>query len=343
MLQKPDLSDQKIVTCLQTAYGLAIKRLVFLPLGADPNTAVYQAIADDEFIYFVKLRRASFDETSVALPKFLNDQGIVQVIAPLPTQAGQLWATLNGFRLILYPFVEGGNGYEQALSREQWRDFGNALKRIHQTVLPAELAERIQRECYSDQARLSVKNMLLRLEDENFVDMIAKKLADFLQTKRHEIVDLVERAEQLAQILQVRGDESFVICHSDIHAGNLLIANNGLIYIVDWDNPIFAPKERDLMFIGGGQGFIECTIQEEEQLFYAGYGQVEIDAEALAYYRYERIVQDIAAFCEEILETTTGIADREQSLSYLMTNFLPGITIEIAYQSDKSLLGGRQN
>ena len=24
------------------------------------------------------------------------------------------------------------------------------------------------------------------------------------------------------------------------------------IYIVDWDEPIMAPKERDLMFIGGG-------------------------------------------------------------------------------------------
>ncbi len=33
----------------------------------------------------------------------------------------------------------------------------------------------------------------------------------------------------------------------------MLIDANDALYIVDWDNPILAPKERDLMFIGGGQ------------------------------------------------------------------------------------------
>ena len=44
----------------------------------------------------------------------------------------------------------------------------------------------------------------------------------------------------------------FVLCHSDIHGGNILIADTGELYVVDWDDPILAPKERDLMFIGGG-------------------------------------------------------------------------------------------
>ena len=83
------------------------------------------------------------------------------------------------------------------------------------------------------------------------------------------------------------------MCHSDIHAGNILIDANGALYIVDWDNPVLAPKERDLMFIGGGQEFAGHTAQEEETLFYRGYGQTQIDPIALAYYRYERIIQDI--------------------------------------------------
>lgn len=32
--------------------------------------------------------------------------------------------------------------------------------------------------------------------------------------------------------------------------GNVLISKNGSIYIVDWDQPVMAPKELDLMFIG---------------------------------------------------------------------------------------------
>lgn len=61
---------------------------------------------------------------------------------------------------------------------------------------------------------------------------------------------LVDRAEQLGQKLQGQ-THKFVLCHSDIHGGNVLIEGNDSIYIVDWDDPIKAPKERDLMFIGG--------------------------------------------------------------------------------------------
>ena len=107
MLEKPDFPDEKVLACLRDAYGLSVARLTFLPLGADPNTAVYQALTVDERPYFVKLRRGRFDELSVTLPKWLSDQGIRPIIPPLTTTTGQLWANLNPFTLILYPFVEG--------------------------------------------------------------------------------------------------------------------------------------------------------------------------------------------------------------------------------------------
>jgi spectinomycin phosphotransferase len=333
MLEKPDLQDEQIIACLQDTYGLCVVHVAFLPLGADPNTAVYRAVANDETSYFVKLRRGVFDETSVALPKFLSEQGITQIIAPLTTTTGQLWATLDAFTVILYPFVEGRNGYAVALSKRHWRDFGAALKRIHTAAVPPALLRRIQPETYSAQARIIVRRFLSRLEDDTFDDPVAIKLAAFLQAKRDEILDLVGRAERLARALQARAPE-FIVCHSDIHAGNILIGVNDTFYIVDWDNPILAPKERDLMFIGGGQGFVGHTAQQEETLFYQGYGQTQIDPIALAYYRYERIIQDIAVYCEQLFLTDEGGEDREQALRYLASNFLPGGTIEIAYRAD---------
>ena len=201
------------------------------------------------------------------------------------------------------------------------------------------LSRRIQQETYSPQWREIVKTFLERVEDDRFDDPVAVKLAAFLRAKRDEILDLVGRAERLAQALQARSPE-FVLCHSDVHAGNILIDADDAFYIVDWDNPILAPKERDLMFIGGGQGFTGHTPQEEETLFYRGYGQTQIDPVALAYYRYERIVQDIAVYCEQIFLTNEGGEDREQSFQYLASNFLPNSTIEIAYKSDKTLREG---
>jgi spectinomycin phosphotransferase len=335
MLEKPDLPDEKIGACLQADYGLRVATIAFLPLGADLGTAVYRVTAADGAAYFLKLRSGAFDKTSVALPKFLSDQGIAQVIAPLAASTGQLWANLDAFKVIVYPFVEGRNGYEVDLSDRHWIEFGAALKRIHSVPVPVALIERIQSETYSPRWREIVKAALTRVETDIFDDPVAAELAAFLKIKRGEILDLVERAERLAQTLQAQAPES-VVCHADLHAGNILIDAAGALYLVDWDTLIRAPKERDLMYAGGGQFGDARTPDEEERLFYRGYGPTPIDRRALAYYRYERIIEDLAVECEQIFLTHGSGKDREQALRYLMSNFEANGAIEIAYQSDQT-------
>ena len=335
MLEKPDLQDERIIACLRDDYELPIVRVTFLPLGVDRNAAVYRVVADDGMSYFVKLRRGVFDEITLAVPKFLSDQGIKQIIAPLTTNTGQLWANLDAFKLTVYPFVEGHNGYEVDLSDRHWSEFGTALKRLHTAEVPPALIRRIQRETYAPRWRETIKTFLERVEVDVFDDSVAARLAAFLRAKREKILDLVGRAERLAQALKA-GSPEFILCHSDIHAGNCLIGANDVFYLVDWDEPIMAPKERDLMSIGGGLMGAGRTPQEEETLFYRAYGHTQIEPTALAYYRYERIIQDIAVFCKRIFLTTEGGEDREQCLQYLKSNFLPNGTIEIAYQSDKT-------
>ena len=335
MLEKPDLPDAKIVACLQGQYGLPVAHVAFLPLGADQQTAVYRAVAGDGTSYFCKLRRGGFDEIAVALPRCLHDQGIVHVIAPLPTRTGQLWTSLDGFKVVLYSFVEGHSGFEVGLSDRHWVEFGAALKRIHTRVLPPALVRRIPRETYAPQWREAVEAVLAHVEHGAFEDPVAAKLAVFLRARRCEIRDLVARAARLARVLQARSIEC-ILCHSDTHAGNLLIDVHGALYIVDWDDPILAPKERDLMFVGGGLGGDGHTPQEEETLFYRGYGPTQVDPTALAYYRCERIVQDIAVFCERILSAREGERDRAQCLQYLRSSFLPNGVLELAYRSDQT-------
>jgi len=115
-----------------------------------------------------------------------------------------------------------------------------------------------------------------------------------------------------------------------------LITPTGTLYIVDLDTLILAPKERDLMFVGGGLAGGWHTPQQEEILFYQVYGATQLDGVALAYYRYERIIQDIAVYCEELLSDRGSAEDRAQSLYYLTSNFRPGSVLEIAYQSDQT-------
>ena len=336
MLEKPDLPDEKIIACLQADYGLQITHVAFLPLGADQNTVVYRIIAADGTLYFLKLRRGVFDETSVALPKFLSNQGIRSIIAPLTTQAGRLWAGLDDYTVIVYPFIDGRDGYDADLSDRHWIEFGAALKRIHTASVPSSITSRIPRESYSARWRDLVRLFLARIEVEAFDDPVAAQTAEFLRTKRDEILALVERTEQLAQTLQAQSPEG-VVCHADLHAGNIFIDGDGALYIVDWDTVLLASKERDLMFVGGGQFGEARTAREEEALFFRGYGPTSIDPVALAYYRYERIVEDIAVECQLIFSTAGG-EDRERELRFMRSNFEPGGVLSIAYESDSSVL-----
>ena len=64
--------------------------------------------------------------------------------------------------------------------------------------------------------------------------------------------------------------------------------------------------------------------------------QAQIDLNALAYYRYERIIEDIAVECEQIFSAAGSGEDREQALRYFMSNFEPNGVLEIACQSDKA-------
>lgn len=335
MLEPPALAVADIASCLQEDYALLVRQFDFLPLGADPGTAVYRVITHEGATYFLKLRRGPFDPLTLRFPAWLEDLSVAHVIAPLRTEAGPLYTTLQEFTVALYPFIEGRNAYEVALSETQWASFGTVLRKLHTAKVPDELLRSFRRETFSAEWREAVARILARVEHERFDEPIAREAAAFLHARREQVAGLVGRTDKLGHALGAQTLD-FVACHGDLHAGNLHIGLDGTLYLVDWDNLTLAPKERDLMFIGAGLLGEHCGPEAEGVLFYRGYGETERDPDAVAYYRYERIIQDIAVFCKELL-SDGNIEDRRQSLAYLKGNFLPGGTVEQAYRVDGTL------
>jgi spectinomycin phosphotransferase len=333
MLTKPDIPDDTIIACLRDTFGLRIAQVTFLPLGW-VNNAVYRVTAEDGTLYFLKLRRGDFDEIVVAVPAFLQAQGIRQVMAPIATTTYDLWVRAHGFDWILYPFFDGKTGFEVALSQPHWIALGASLKAIHTTRLPTALVERMPQEDYSPRWRNTVRAFHKQVQQDRYTDPIAASLAAFWLRKRDEIQSIVERAERLAHALQNRAVD-LVVCHSDLHGRNVLIGADDELAIVDWDAPILAPKERDLMFIGGGIGGI-WNNDQEASWFYHGYGQTAIDLVALSYYRYERIVVDIAECSEQIFGIQGSIEERQKELG-LMNQFLPNNVVDIAHRTYQQL------
>lgn len=334
MLQKPDLPEESIASCVCDEYAMNVTAMAFLALGADADTAVYRVTVDDDAAYFLKLRRRdAFAESTIEVPQFLHEQGIAPVIVPVATTAGQLWTPLDEFAAILSPFIEGHDGFDQPLSDGQWVELGSTLRRIHSALVPPATGGHIPHEEYSSRWRDRVRELQHWATQTAVTDPGTTPLVEFLRT-RHEIIsDLVERAERLGAVLRKKRPAS-VLCHGDLHAFNVLIIGDGRLYIVDWDTTNFAPKERDLMFVGGGIGGV-WNVDREVELFYRGYGTTRVDPSALAYYRYERIVEDIAVGCDEFLLGTTGDTARAQALTLLQSQFATNGVVETAYRSDR--------
>lgn len=353
MLEKPDIEDKQLMAGLQAEYSLPVSGVTFLPLGWDVHTAVYRVETSDGKAYFLKLRRGEFDSLTAELPGWLQSRGVPGIIAPVQARSGRLWGQLAAEKdtgapadwgaqplaLILYPFNEGRNAYALPLDDRHWSELGAILRGVHTAQLPAALRSRLPAECYTGHYREMVRGFLSQAQlYPDSGDPLAAELVGFLRARRSEIVDLVQRAERLAQSLHSHPPE-LVLCHSDAHPGNLHLAADGGLYLVDWDNPILAPKELDLMFVGAGMGAApdgRAYGEREEALFYQAYGSAQVNTAALAYFRYTRILVDIAEFCSQIFSGQGSEAERRQSLVFLSESFLPGYAIDIARRSDQS-------
>jgi spectinomycin phosphotransferase len=337
MLEKPDIPDNFIIFHLEKQYGLNVAQFEFLPLGADQGSAVYRVVTNDGTVYFLKLRKG-FNEIVVTVPLFLKSQDIDAIIAPLETKSKQCWADVADYKMTLYPFINGKNGFDIEVTDQHKRSLGAALKRIHMAKIPLELKRVIPKENYSSQWRERLKDLQSHVENAIFDEPTAAKLTEFMKSKRSEISQIVERTEEFASKLQSKPVE-LVLCHTDVHGGNILIRMDGqppVLYIVDWDNPLLAPKERDLMFIGGGIDTLWKS-ERDEAVFYEGYGKTSIDFAVMAYYRYERVIEDFVAYGEQLLLSDEGGADRESAYRRFISNFKPGSTIEIAEKTAQLL------
>lgn len=335
MLEKHILSDITIISCLNTNYGIKVATLTFIPIGADINASTYKALTLDQTSYFIKLKREYQHDTSVGIVELLRSAGIEQIIPPVKTIHGKTTQHIDDFTLIVYPFVDGQDGFNRNLTDDQWVKLGKALKQVHKLEVPPSIQNQIRKETYSAKWRDAVRLIYPLIETDPIADEIGLKLHTFMKKNMPAIRRLVDRAEQLGRKLLEQSLE-FVLCHSDIHAGNVLMDESSDIYLVDWDEPIMAPKERDLMFIGGGVGTI-WNKPLEEKLFYRGYGKTEINSTALAYYRHERVVEDIAEYCQALLLKTAGGNNRLEMYRHFIDMFEPQGVVEIAFKTNEGL------
>ena len=128
-----------------------------------------------------------------------------------------------------------------------------------------------------------------------------------------------------------------MICHADLHTNNVLVLADGSLAIIDWDEVMLAPPERDLMFV---RGAVVAGVVTDRQAtaFELGYGTGDADPLLIAWYRIDWAVQDLADFARRVLlDPDVGDATRAKALELFAYVVKPGGEVDTAIAADDAL------
>lgn len=326
MYEKLSISDDQLRSCLQEQYGLTLITLEFLPLGLDSRAGVYRLVSMDGIAYLLKVRSGSLYEPGCLVARYLSDQGIHSVVAPVLTRSRALWTQVEDWTVCLYPFIDGDTNWT-GMTDEHWQQVGAIFKRVHQITLPFDGFKSLRKETldptqYASQVRDIECQYIDKYRDSS---ISAQALSTSWMTHQSTIHTVVAALEKLAPMLQ-RQAGPFVLCHADLHPANLLRNQAGQVFVIDWDEVMLAPKERDFIYA------ITDQTQPSSSPFFHGYGQVEIDWIALTYYRWERIIQDLIVCAQNVLlRDDLGAEAKSESVSLFDTILVGKHDIQVAY------------
>ncbi|MEW2441502.1 phosphotransferase enzyme family protein [Micromonospora marina] len=307
MIGKPDLDERKLAAEVADAWSVDVADLAFMPVGLDGHAWAYRVATSDGGRCFLKVRRGDFTPAAVALPGFLRAQGLRQVVAPLALPDGSAGHRFGDHRLLLYPFHDGGSLWGRGLTDRQWIEYGEFLGRLHRVTPSAQVAAVLPAETY----RSSAGERLRALGGQAAGSEVLGAFWNRYGAPLHRLADTVD--ELACRVARTQ----HVICHADIHPGNLIADGDGPLHVVDWDAPILAPRERDLMFVYSADFGDHPINAHRGELFRAGYGPLEPDPVLLSYYRGERHLDDVAAFLAGILSPEASAESRANDLHWL--------------------------
>ena len=328
MTTSPTLTLEAIVAAVEQGYGLSVSSCDPLELGHDAAARSWR-IETPTGSWFLKLRAGTEAPRGALTPAYLGRRGVLGVIAPALTRGGLPYAHVGAFTVIVFPMLEVTQAAETGLPRGGWRRFGEIVRAFHD--LPAPPVDRLDlaHETFVPWRRELI-SPLREVAERGSDDPIMRRFSASWRAHEDEIDTLVAETDARGAAFRTRSHRE-VVCHTDLHTWNVLVDRDAGLWIVDWDEAMLAPRERDLMFVTGGGLRRGLVSDEDTDAFLEGYGDVDLDGALLDHYRMARAVEDIAAWGEEIaLRPGASEAERRESLSFFDLLFEPGDNVDLA-------------
>ncbi len=242
--------EQSLLDGISSAYGLS--KLVFLrepEHGLITKNAIVSDV--DNNCYFIKNFRASHEERIACIEnsaQFVAKHSAVPVVLPLSNERGEFHTTINGNILALYSFIEGEKFSPQSLEQEIVfrKTLGATLGMIHgasrgQVIPEIIIDSSVYSPLKAEEALTALEEMKSRILKKERQDEYDEKALSFINLK----ISLLQDKD-----FSFKGPfhKDIVVCHGDLHNGNLLFDTTGtLLGVCDWDHAGRSSPYNDLL------------------------------------------------------------------------------------------------
>lgn len=272
-----------IAAALTQHYGLQDVTLQPAERGFVAETYHVQAGGQQYFAKHTRNGRYSrYLPTALPALRELHENGMTGISYPIPARDGRLMIEVNNRPFFLLNYIDAAWTFDYPQA-----DYIALLARIHQSRTRSQPDQ----EGFGQPFRASLLAYLDHLWKDTLTNPHERALQQQLRNEREWLEIRWLRFERLAAQLQQR-DFPWVLTHGDA-PGNVLQAADGRLFIVDWDDLLLAPPERDLWFHLDSPDFLAAYRQ-----YFPSY---EPDWDLYAYYLYWRYFDDLEGFIDQVM------------------------------------------
>ena len=305
--------EQIIKSVLEEHYLIETKSVV--PMEGGWSALAYRATDVENRKFLVKVYDKSRASTAQLTARIKDYMPIVcwlnahtalsgEIVHPLTTEKGEYSYEDKHHIYLVADYIEGNNLLHSGFSIEQILQLADIVAELHAYGEEIPLPTGNIKEDFN--IRFSKPLLDLLASDNCLKEDLRERIAPYMGSMLDHLKRLVSLAGQLKD-MPLR----YVLCHTDIHEGNLLQYATRLS-LIDWEGLRLAPPEADLFFLADRPWF---------HLFYSRYKEKHVDftihQALLRFYQEKRILEDIWEFMEQLQSDDMSPKERAAALNYL--------------------------
>ena len=283
------IHPNKLHEYLESQYMIKIRSITKGERGFVAETFVVTTDSDTKYFCKVAEKKSNTDNIPSSLPVLLHLEklGIDQINYPIRDKDNNLHSIYLNHYCVLFNFIDATWTYDVKKEKAN-----NLLAQIH--LLTPEIKTHLNTETFTFKRAKSYLGLIDQITNSTRKNSVETKLKTLIKSKKDQINTLWKTFQSLSTQCK-KLDYVPTITHGDAF-GNVMVDNSERIYLVDWDDILLAPPERDTWF-----SLDRYSLESFTNTYTKYFPQHQPNHIFRDYYLLLRYFEDLEGFLHEIL------------------------------------------